>query len=484
VSVARIRRPPAERGHLAAIVVVLLMAASAMYLGHRAGLVLGMGALAAEALGLLLLGNARLAVLAFVVVGLVAEDDPTWGINLTAVYNHGTAQPSVFEGLELLALVAVLLYLAASRLPARLPRPFGAALMLTLLALVGGILQGVGAGASQSGVLGTVEDVVPLLLTPILIVNIVRTRDELRQALAIGAALAGFKAVAGLFVYLTGLAGVQGAFGRITYFQAPANLLLMLFLLGMLVAWLSGTKTPRWCKWLVPLVFAALLLSFRRTIWLGTVAALPIILFPASGHVGRRFIVPSIGLVLIVGYIIFSTGIGGGLQGSLVTRAESISLSKISQSQQDRYRIDERHNVWAAIERSPITGLGVGVQWPVRYPVGIQFTDQNDFSHIAVLFWWMKMGLLGLVAYLVLMITTLFTGFRIWRRHYDPQIRVFGLAAVGLTVGLAVVELANTTLGASERGSMLFGAVLGLLAAAYKQIGSQENAFTADTVVK
>jgi O-antigen ligase len=482
MSLTRLSGAPAPRARAVAVVTATAMAGSALYLGHRSGLVLGMAALAAEAAALLLLDVAWLAVLAFIVLGIVAEDDPSWGINLTAVYNHGTAQPSPFQALELLAVFAVLLHLVSTRLAPRFPRPFGIPLVLSALALVAGLIQGISAGSGQSGLLGTTESVAPLLVVPLLIVNVIRTREQLRYALGIGAALAGFKALAGLFVYLSGLAAVQGSFGRITYFQAPANLLLMLFLLGIVVAWLSGTRVPRWAAWLMPLVFAALLLSFRRTIWLGTVVALPLVVFPASGRVGRRFIVPSVALIAVVGYIVLSTGIGGGLQGPLVTRAASISLSKVSQNQQDRYRIDERRNVLAAIQRSPITGLGIGIPWPLRYPVGIEFTDQDQFSHIAVLFWWLKMGLLGALAYISLIGSVILVGFRIWRRHFDPQIRVFGLAAVGLAIGLAVVELANTVLGASERGSMLFGAVIGLLAAAYAQLGAQPDPAAADKV--
>lgn len=472
---------PGSRG--VAVAVAVAMAGSALYLGHRAGPLTGFAVLAAEAAGLLLLGNARLSLAVFIVLGVVAEDDPTWGINLGRVYDHGTGQPSPFEALELLAVAAALLYLAGTRLEPRFPRPFGPALLLTTLALVAGVATGMSAGVSRSGLLGTPESTVPLLIVPIVMVNVLRTRDHLLGALRLGAWLAGFKAVAGLFVYFSGLAAVQGSFGRITYFQPPANLLLMLFLLYMLAAGLSRTQLPRWTYWLVPLVFLALVLSFRRTIWLGTVVGVLLIAFPASGRIGRRLIVPAVAVFLVVGYIVLSTGVGGGLQGPLVTRAESISLSKVSQNTQDRYRIDERRNVWAAIERSPLTGLGFGVPWPIRYPLGLGFQDQTDFTHIGALFWWMKMGLLGLAAYVALIGSVLVTGFRVWRRHADPRVRIFGLAAAGMSIGLAVVELATSVLSASERGSMLFGAVMGLLAVAYSQLDAQADAEPADRVV-
>lgn len=483
-SLTRRLNPPREPGTRgAAVAVLVVMVGAALYVGHRNGLAAGLGALVAGVLALLVLDNARVALLAFIILGVVAEDDPTWGINLSAIYNHGTAQPSPFEALEALAVMATVLHVVARRLPPRFPSPFGVPLTLVAAGLVAGTIQGLTTGLNgPSQLLGTFDSVIPLLLVPVLVVNLVRTPADLRQALGVGAALAGFKAVAGLFVVFAGLASVQGSFGRITYFQAPANLLMMAFALAMLVAWLSGTRVPRWMWLQLPLVLAALVLSYRRTVWLGAAVAALVLLFPASGRIGRRFIVPSVAALVVVAYIVLSTGIGGGLQGSLVTRAESISLSKISQSTQDRYRIDERRNVWAALERSPITGLGIGVPWPMRYPVGVEFIDQNQFSHIAAFFWWMKMGLLGLAAYVSLIGSVLLTGVRVWRRHFDPQIRVFGLAMAGLAIGLAIVELANTVLGASERGGMMFGVVMGLLAAAYLQIRAQAGAKGADTV--
>jgi O-antigen ligase len=446
------------------------MAGSALYLGHRTGIVSGLAAPAAEAALLLLVSSARIALLGAFLVGMVAEDDPSWGVNLSAVYNHGTAQPSPFEALEAIAAVAVLLHLVATRLPPRMPRPFGPVLTVTALALVAGVVQGATAGATQSGLLSTVEGTAPLILIPVLVVNVVRSRDELRVALAIGVALAGFKAFAGLFVYFSHLAPVEGGFGRLTYFQAPANLLMMLMLMGMLVAAAARVPVPRWTKLLAPVAFIAIVLSFRRTIWLGTAIGTAVIAFPALGYVGRRIAVPSLALVIAAGYLVLSTGLGGGLQGPLVTRAESISLSKISANDQDRYRIDERRNVLAAIEREPLTGLGIGIPWPERYPVGLSFVDQQDFTHIGALFWWMKMGILGLVAYLLTIGAMVAAGARVWLRHPDADVRAFGLAAAGFAVGLAVVELANTVLADSERGSMLYGVVLGLLAVAYAQL--------------
>lgn len=477
MSATRLRQPP-SRGMIAAGALAAFVAAGALlYIGHRNGPAVALLALVGLAGALLLVGNPKVALFAFVLVGVLAEENSDWGVNLSAVYNHGTAQPSPFEALEGLAIVAVLLYLASTRLPPRLPRPFGLTLMFTLVALLSGTAVGLTAGVhSASAYLTTIDGVIPILLVPFLVVNVIRDTDQLKNALAIGMGLIGFKAVAGLFVYFSGLAVSDPAFGRLTYYLPTTNLLLMLYLLGMWIAFLSGTKLPRWTWWITPLVFLALLLSYRRAMWLGTGLGCLLVLFPATGRLGRRLIVPGVLVFGVAIYLALGTGIAGSLQGPIVNRISSINSSKISQNEQDSYRIGERHNVWDAIERSPISGLGIGVPWAMRYPLSFTYVGGNEYVHIAALWWWMKMGLLGLAAYLLLIGSAVFVGIRVWRTHPDPQVRVFGLAAAGMTVGLVIVEVTSTAVGDLERTSAMFGFILGMLAVANSYQGLKQRA--------
>jgi hypothetical protein len=465
----------------AAVAVCVLAAASAIYIGHRSGPVAGVAVLAGGALAVLLLSSGRFAVATFLVVGIVAEESADWGFKpFASLYNH---VPSPFEALEAIAVVAVLLHLVRTRQPLRIPRPFGGALLLAAIALVAGLLQGLTTGtAPRSSYISTIQTSLPILIVPILVANVVRTPAHLRTAIGIGLALAGFKAIVGLFMVISGIAPNNIGLGRLTYYLPTANLLMMLFLLGMLVARLSGTPVPRWANWLVPVVFAAVVLNYRRTIWLGTGLAALLLVFPAAGRVGRRLIVPAACVIALVGYWVLGTGVAGELQGPLVNRVSSINLGQIQRSQQDRYRIAERQNVWAAIERSPLTGIGIGTEWPTRYPLSFEYPGGHVYAHIGVLWWWMKMGLLGLAAYLVLVASAIVTGVRVWRRHPDAQIRAFGLAAVGLTVGLIVVELGSSVIGSNERGTVLFGAVLGLLASASMQLGARGRADLPDSL--
>ena len=67
---------------------------------------------------------------------------------------------------------------------------------------------------------------------------------------------------------------------------------------------------------------------------------------------------------------------------------------------QDRYRLDELRNVTAEIRKEPITGLGLGGQWAAIHPLGIEHENGRGYTHVVALWWWMKLGILGLIAYL------------------------------------------------------------------------------------
>jgi O-antigen ligase len=407
-------------------------------------------------------------------VAVIAEDDPSWGIAAPAkLYNH---VPSPFEALEAVALLAVLLHLVHRRLPLRFPQPLGVVTVLVLAALVGGVLTGLDAGTGQRpAYVSVVQSMSPLLVVPFLIVNVVRTRSQLRMALATALGLAAVKAFLGLFVVVSRLAPAQVGLGRLTYYHPAANMLLELFLLGVLVARLSGTPLPRWVWWTAPFVFACLLLSYRRAIWLGTVLAGLLVLFPASGRIGRRLIVPGAVAIGLFIYLALGTGLTGDLQGGITSRVASISIGSIERNQQDSYRIGERKNVWTAVKQQPVTGIGLGTEWETRYPMSFEYPDGHLYVHFATLWWWMKMGLLGLGAYVLLIASTVFTGVRVWRRHPDGAVRAFGLAAVGFAVGFVIVELTSTVIGPNERGTLVFASLLGLLAAARSQADAQDS---------
>jgi hypothetical protein len=150
----------------------------------------------------------------------------------------------------------------------------------------------------------------------------------------------------------------------------------------------------------------------------------------------------------------------------VLARGKALSPSQIQLSADDRYRIEERRNVLKDLSQRPVYGLGIGVPWTQHRAVSLAFKGQGQYAHFVALWFWLKMGLFGLAAYIWLMATALWMGFSIWRRHPDGLHRSIGLAAFAGLAGLMVVELTASFTGVDTRFSIIVGAALGWLAAA------------------
>jgi O-antigen ligase len=152
-------------------------------------------------------------------------------------------------------------------------------------------------------------------------------------------------------------------------------------------------------------------------------------------------------------------------QSPIVKRAESLSPTSLQANVEDRYRLDERANVIAEIERHPITGIGTLVPWQASAQgLSIEHLGGRDYVHFAALWFWLKLGILGLFAYLGILIATGLLGWRVWRHSHEPLFRVFGLASLCGVIGLLAAETTASFTGVDLRFTVLLGSQIGLLA--------------------
>lgn len=381
------------------------------------------------------------------------------------------------ELLTLLAIVAVLLdALRRGRMPLG-PRHFGAPIALVATACLVGCVVGHSAGASWKTISEQLRLVAPLLIMPWLVVNVIRDTAGLRRALGWLAALIALKALGGILGVLTG-AGQQlgGTFEGtvISYYEATMNWLSLGYLLALVAAFAAGIRTPRWTRWGGALVLISLILSYRRSFWLAAVATVPVIFVICSGRTQRRLILPALAVLAAAVWISISSGLLSETQGPLAQRVQSLTPTSLQANVEDRYRLDERHNVLADLREQPLTGLGFGVAWTQRYPLGVQYEGGQQYVHMGVLWWWMKMGLLGLTAYFLLIGCMVWQGILVWRRRTDPTVRLGGIAIAGATLGLAVAEATASFTGVDPRLTPVAGALIGMLACA--RIGGSSSA--------
>lgn len=443
------------------------LAAAAGALGLLASLKVGIAGLLAPlgvVLGLLLVRR-PLAIVTLVSALIVVCEGPTFG--LFAFTNHLYAKIygdlAVPDALVMLIVVAVAIDLLRTRRPLVVPGP----LRLPSILLAGGMLVGILAGRAAGGSLRFVvasEDVLGFLLVlPIAVANLRVEPRQLRGLLHGAMALAIVKA-------FLGLVEVRGGYGQaiekgatLTYREPTANWLVMIALLALLAALLARRRPPLWMLLGSPLLVASLLLSYRRSFWIAAVLALLLVVLLGLSPLGRRLLIPG---ALAVAFAVWLLGsVHFQSQLPVVKRAVSLQPSSLEANVEDRYRLDERANVIAEIERHPIAGLGMTIPWEATVrPLSVEHEDGRTYVHFAALWFWLKLGLLGLLAYAGVLLGGIALAWQAWRRSHGATFRAFGLASMCGIVGLAVIETTATFTGVDSRFTIVLGVQLGLLA--------------------
>jgi O-antigen ligase len=370
----------------------------------------------------------------------------------------------------LLALVATgtALELSRRRLPVLAPGPMTLPLVLLALALVGGTVTGYALGAGPVDILYAGRYVAYVIVVPILVVNLVRTRREVVAALAFGAGLAIAKAFLGLLTVATGRGRVvEGS--TITFYEPVANWVMLACVLCVLAALLHGLRhrLPLWLLLGAPLMVASVALSLRRSFWIGLVLGVGLVLVLGASPLARRLLAPALVVCLAAGWALWSLGFQA--DGRLATRAETLKPSRIEASAQDLYRFAEQANVVAEIAAHPVSGLGLAVPWSsAARPLPVEHENGRQYVHTVALWYWLRLGVVGFLAYLALMATAVVMAWRVWRDDPDPLLRATALGGVCALLALAAIETTGSFTGVEPRFTIALSAMLGLIAAAYR----------------
>jgi O-antigen ligase len=413
------------------------------------------------------------ALAAFVVTTVLFESsgDGLWGLSTEAWY--GFVGP--LQGPDLLLgvlVVSVLLHATralhreGAPVRLRLVGPFTAPLALLAAALAFGLVMGRAGGAAPADVVPPAKAMAYLVIVPFLAAAVLVDAEQRRKAIGVMAGLILFKAAFGVSAFLVGQAAAFGEEGQLTYYEAPTNHLSVLYLLAVVVAPFAKVPLPRWVVLGTPVVAASLVLSFRRSFWIAFVLALALTLIVASGQRGRPWLFLGGAAVVLALWLALSGGGTTQSDNEIVQRARSISPTAVQQSADDRYRIEEQQNVIEELRRQPITGLGLGVPWTARHALSEEHVGGRQYTHVTFLFFWLRLGVLGLLAYVWIVGTTVWTALRTWSRSSIGLDRVVGLALAAGTVGLTVAETTAAFTGVDLRISVLVGASIGWLASA------------------
>jgi O-antigen ligase len=353
----------------------------------------------------------------------------------------------------------------------RLPEPLVVPLAILAAAAVAGIATALSssAGVAAGDLFHRSMHIGYLILIPLLTVNVLRDTRALK-IFAVGlAALATLKGFTGLYATVAGAGGAVEE-ETATFLNPLPNMLMLTFILGVIAAKVRKLQVPAWMLAGAPIAFVALVLSYRRSFWIAAVFTIVVVVIVASRRRGRAVL--AIGATTLVLAGVAATTIGASSDNPssspLAERAKTITPGGLGTNRGDRYRMDERANVIENIEEHPVAGIGLGVDWQVHQPLAE--AHDRRYAHVALLWYWLAFGILGLIAYLALFGTALRAAMRIWRRHPDPVVQVCAIAAFGGLLGLGIVELTATFTGVEPRLTILLGSIFGWIAAAWQDL--------------
>jgi O-Antigen ligase len=406
-----------------------------------------------------------LAAVTLVVALAVICEGPSFGLlTFTShLYTQVYRDISVLDLLVALAIVSVGVDVLRHRRPLRLPRPLVLPLAVLAFAMAAGVVVGHASGASLRFAVASENVLGYLLLLPIAVANLDLDRGQVTRLLRGAIALAIVKAVLGL-IEVAGHFGaeIEGT-ATLTYYEPAANWLIMMALLIVFAAVLARARLPRWMLLGSPLLIACLVLSYRRSFWIGAALGLLLVLLLGSSPTGRRLLVPAVLGVVAAIWLLGSINFQSQLP--VVKRVASLAPSRLEANVQDRYRLDERANVVAEIRAHPVTGLGATIPWAASaQPLSAEHEEGREYVHFAALWFWLKLGILGLFAYVGVIVGSMWVAWQAWRRSREPLLRAFGLASVCAIAGLVAIDTTASFTGVEARFTVLFGAQVGLLA--------------------
>ncbi len=353
--------------------------------------------------------------------------------------------------------------------------PFTLPLALMTVALAAGFVTGYLGASNRIDLIGSARVVALLLVVPLVTAAVLARSGGQRRAITLAVALVAARALVALVAWLTNQAGPGDGVGGVaasvsaeasTFYEPTMNFLMVVVLLGVVAAVVRRVPLPRWVLIAAPVLMVTLALSYRRSFWIAAILGLVLVLLVASGQRGRPWLFLGGAAVVLALYIAISAGGATDTTNPVLYRAQSLTPSKIAASSGDRYRLDEQQNVLAELRAHPLTGLGLGVPWTIRYPLPERHEGGQLYTHVTPLWFWLKLGPMGFLAYVWMWATAIVTAYRVWRRGDDPRVRVAALALAAGFVGLIVAELTGPFTGIDVRITLVVGCAFGWLIAA------------------
>jgi O-antigen ligase len=139
-------------------------------------------------------------------------------------------------------------------------------------------------------------------------------------------------------------------------------------------------------------------------------------------------------------------------------------------------RYQETRAVWGEIQKNPILGYGMGVEYNYFYLIPtVQHTRTWAFVHNGYAALWYKFGIIGLGLMLYFWISSIRNGITLWRNYDIPRIaRLVGLVAAAGLFGETIVANTSNPFIISD-GCLLIGILGGLVSGCLQKYHGEET---------
>lgn len=336
----------------------------------------------------------------------------------------------------------------------------GIAVWLTVLLM--GVIIGVARGNPLRN-LGLEFEAALWPLLGIAMMQVFRRRDVLLVVagfFAIGLAHTGFG--------LTMLQIEQRRLGGVYFTTITGVLLVMLWTLALL----TPNRRTRWLCLLGMVPMAAhLLFSFTRGYWLGAIAgfATATVLawrnlgrFEPEGRAKRLLLVPAlVGIgALTLGLSVLYFGSGKLVDAVGVRFGSSFSTEVSGETMSNVIRLAEYDRAIGDALKSPIVGQGLGYAFVVREPITNRLSQQW-FVHNYYILIWLKLGIVGLLAFAFLIGRQVRVALRMAGEDPSWIARAIAITATAVTIQILVILATNYSL-ADVTTASVFATVWGL----------------------
>lgn len=391
-------------------------------------------------------------------------------VALSALFVRSTEEITLPEIVYGVLFGTVMLGWCARRLAAAQPFAPAAADRMLVWFLAVCVASAVPAFLYGNDMMKWLRELIPFLvfLPYLVIVTTLNRLSDLRWLCAAFLAVTVSMGVVNFYEYWLNVANARELWELIAGRRAPGEPLFFATLaVTMTLIAYEGFRGWRTVGYLALAVFAvvALAITFSRGAWVATLIALgvAVVLMPAR----RRWTVikyaAGLGLLALVSITLFMGPLAVDIVTVMAERFGSILSAAVDLSL--RNRLAESAEVVSRIAESPVFGYGLGYYYSF-FPL-IPYEMPTWYVHNAYLYIWLKLGLIGLVVFLVWYFTVLIHGYRLYRALRDPFLQPLILGVT--SVMIAMLPLSVTSPQFIQKDSILFLALsMGIIERLYR----------------